>query len=134
MRITVNIKAAPKPKKLISIPQLKKKVQNAVNKYVRERDKDLPCISCGKWADTWHAGHYWPQGSNGGLRYNLDNLHKQCVSCNLFKHGNQGEYRFGLIAKIGEKRVRWLEDHRHELKKWKRDELEEIINSTSEPL
>lgn len=118
-----------KTKKQLPLPQLKKKVQNAVNKYVRERDKDLPCISCGKRATTWHAGHYWPMGSNGALRYNLDGLNKQCVSCNLFKHGNQGEYRFGLIAKIGEDRVSELDKHRHDIKKWNRIELQEILDN-----
>jgi len=68
-------------------------------------------------------------GSNGALRYNLDGLNKQCVSCNLFKHGNQGEYRFGLIAKIGEDRVSELDKHRHDIKKWNRIELQEILDN-----
>lgn len=109
-----------------TIAQLKKSVQTKVNKYIRERDKDLPCISCGKYVPNKEAGHYIAQGSSGYFRYNLDNLHGQCKNCNHFLHANLVEYRIALVQKIGIKRVEWLEEHRHDTKKWTREELEEI--------
>lgn len=113
----------------LSIPQLKKKVQRAVNAYVRERDKELPCISCQRFANNYDAGHYINQGSSGALRYNLDNIHKQCsFNCNRSLSGNKIEYRINLVKKIGVDRVEWLEDHRHDVKKWRREELEEILD------
>lgn len=123
------LKIKNKEKKAPRLSDLKKVVQRKVNAYVRERDKDLPCISCGKWSDNWHCGHYIAQGSSGALRYNLDNLSKQCAGCNLFKHGALIDYRIGLIKKIGVKRVEWLENHRKDIKKWTREELQEILDS-----
>jgi len=54
-------------------------------------------------------------------------VHKQCVSCNRFKHGNLIEYRINLVKKIGIKKVEWLEEHRKDVKRWTREELEEIL-------
>lgn len=86
------------------------------NAYVRKRDKDLPCISCGCLkANKWDAGHFWAAGNYSFLRFNEDNVHKQCSNnCNIHKSGNQAEYRINLIKKIGAERVQWLDDHRHD--------------------
>jgi hypothetical protein len=126
-RLTEKQKTLTKKKKEPNIADLKKSVQRLVNTYVRERDKDLPCISCGKWSDKYDAGHYINQGSSGFLRYNLDNLHKQCsFQCNHNLSGNKIEYRIALVKKIGVERVEWLEAHRKDVKKWTREELETL--------
>lgn len=113
----------------MTLPKLKKKVQTKFNAWIRERDRGKPCIACGKHSDNMHASHFWPMGSYGCLRYNKDNVNSCCAACNLFKRGNLNEYRIGLIKKIGEERVQWLEDNRQVLKKWTRPELEEILKS-----
>jgi hypothetical protein len=107
---------------------LKKKVQREVNAYVRLRDTNDPCISCQKFVMMANvdAGHYISQGSSGALRYNLDNIHKQCVACNRYNHGALVDYGIHLREKIVEERVKWLEDHRKDNKKWTREELEAI--------
>ena len=88
-----------------------KKAQAAFNAYIRERDKDLPCISCGRHHDgQYHAGHYIPTGRSSMLRFNEDNCHKQCSVCNNYKSGNLVNYRIGLIAKIGLPAVEALEN------------------------
>lgn len=107
------------------LPKLLKKVQVRVNKFIRERDKDKGCISCrGK---VTQAGHYIAQGSSSFLRFNEDNIHGQCAGCNTFKSGNLIEYRIELINRIGEDRIKWLEDNRRTVKRWKRYELEELL-------
>lgn len=116
-----------KTKVVMSLAQLKKKVQRVVNAYVRKRDENEPCISCRKWSETWDAGHYLAMGSNSLLRFEPDNIHKQCISCNRFKHGNLIEYRIQLRKKIGWQRLEDLEEKRHMTKKWTRDELLGII-------
>lgn len=123
--------------KLMSLPELKRKVQKEVNAYVRLRDQNEPCISCGTMNATWQAGHFIAQGSSGALRFNLDNIHKQCVTCNLYKHANLLEYRINLIEKwkhsaLKCNTVEWLEEHRHDVKKWTREELEEIRRNIKE--
>ena len=90
--------------------QLAKEAQAAFNKYVRLRDKDLPCISCGRHHQgQYHAGHYRSVGSSPHLRFNLWNNHKQCSACNNHLSGNLINYRMNLIKKIGQEKVDWIE-------------------------
>jgi hypothetical protein len=63
-----------------------------------------------------HAGHYLPKGSNGNLRWNEDNCHKQCATCNNHLSGNLLQYRKTLVKKIGIDKVEWLEGP-HEIAK-----------------
>lgn len=118
-----------KKQTVIRISDLKKQVQRVFNKYIRLRDKDLPCISCQKRVESGDCGHYIAQGSSGFLRYNEDNCNFQCQGCNRFKHGDLINYRIGLIAKIGEKRVKWLEENRFKSHKWSREELENLLTT-----
>lgn len=93
--------------------------QAVVNRYVRLRDKDLPCISCGRHHDgQYHAGHYLSVGASPELRFSVDegNLHKQCAPCNNHLSGNIVKYRLALIEKIGLERVEWLEGPHEPLK------------------
>jgi hypothetical protein len=86
------------------------RAQQAVNNYIRLRDAGQGCISCGIYYSTvWQAGHFISVGANRTIRYNEDNIHLQCVVCNLNMGGNVGPYRPRLIAKIGAKTVEWLE-------------------------
>ncbi|MDE2473121.1 MAG: recombination protein NinG, partial [Bradyrhizobium sp.] len=87
-----------------------KDAQASFNAFIRERDKDLPCISCGRFhPGSWDAGHYRSVGAAPAIRFHEDNCHRQCVPCNQHKSGNAIEYRLGLIARIGQQRVEWLE-------------------------
>ncbi|GLY59679.1 bacteriophage lambda NinG family protein [Pectobacterium carotovorum subsp. carotovorum] len=100
--------------------------QRAVNDYIRERDKDLPCISCGTWQTVqWEAGHYRTRKSAPQIRYNEDNIAKQCHRCNVELSGNQQQYRINLVAKIGEQRVIAL-DHDNTIHRYTREELESL--------
>src|SRR3954468_4490237 len=75
-------------------------VQKAVNAYVRERDKGLPCISCETpWEPAFQAGHFRSRGACPELRFDLDNIHGQCVRCNMHLSGNLLGYRQGLISR-----------------------------------
>lgn len=96
--------------------------QEAVNRYVRLRDASLPCISCGTSSAAWDAGHYRSAGACPELRFDLDNIHKQCVRCNQHLSGNLIAYRVGLLARIGPERLAALEGP-HPARKWTRDEL-----------
>jgi hypothetical protein len=79
-----------------------KDTQVVFNKYIRLRDQDDGCISCGsKSAFSYHAGHYRSIGSAGHLRFNELNCHRQCSACNTHLSGNLIRYRLGLIRKIG---------------------------------
>lgn len=87
-------------------------LQVVFNKYIRLRDKDLPCISCGRHHEgQYHAGHYRSVGSSPELRFNENNVHKQCAPCNTHLHGNIVEYRKRLVKKIGLEEVTLLENY-----------------------
>lgn len=90
---------------------LKKIAQKVCNTYIRLRDKDEPCISCGYNGNErqWHAGHYKPSGGFSALRFSELNIHKQCSICNNHLSGNLVLYRENLIKKIGIKEVEKLE-------------------------
>jgi len=103
-----------------------KKAQEAFNKFIRLRDKVLPCISCGRMHQgQWHAGHYRTTKAAPQLRFNEDNVHKQCQPCNSHLSGNITEYRINLTMKIGSEKVEVLETN-NQLKKWSVEELHEI--------
>ena len=89
-----------------------KEAQAAFNRYIRERDYDRPCISCGTTSvgiRGWHAGHFRTTKAASQLRYNCWNVNKQCPQCNLHDSGNIASYREGLVQKIGTGRVEQLE-------------------------
>lgn len=94
-----------------------KETQAEFNKYIRARDHDQPCVSCGRHHDgQYHAGHYLSTGSNPELRFNEINCHKQCAPCNNHLSGNIPNYRPALIDKIGLPLVEWLEGPHKPLK------------------
>ena len=86
-------------------PQLVKVAQTAFNAFVRARDADKPCISCGKTPSTetnqTDASHYRSVGSAPNMRFVEENCHASCKHCNQFLAGNHVEYRKGLIERIG---------------------------------
>jgi len=87
-----------------------KEAQIEFNRYIRERDSALPCISCGRFhAGSYDAGHYRSIGAAPQLRFHEDNCWKQCVPCNQHKSGNSVEYRIRLVERIGVERVEALE-------------------------
>lgn len=87
-----------------------REAQAAFNAFIRARDHDQPCISCGRFHDgSWDAGHYRSVGAAPALRFDENNVHKQCVPCNQHKGGNVVEYRIRLVEKIGRIAVEWLE-------------------------
>ena len=99
-----------------------KQAQQAFNEFIRYRDRDLPCISCGRHHDgQYHAGHFRTTGANPELRFDEDNCHKQCSVCNNHLSGNLINYRPALILKIGQACFDALMGQ-HELPKWGRDD------------
>ncbi|MBD2816634.1 recombination protein NinG [Xenorhabdus sp. Flor] len=100
--------------------------QQSVNAYVRERDRDLPCISCGTPVSAqWDAGHYRTTAAAPQLRFDEHNIHKQCIVCNQHKSGNLVPYRVELIRRIGLERVEVIESN-HDRHRWTIEECKAI--------
>lgn len=103
-----------------TISSLKKKADIVFSKWIRARDK--ACFTCGS-RENLQCGHFISRGKNI-TRYDEENCHAQCVSCNIFKNGNYPVYAMML----GEKMVRKLVAKSYLLHQFKREELEKIIS------
>jgi len=109
-----------------------KEAQSAFNAFIRERDRDQPCISCGVFSPggdprggVWDCGHYRSVGANPELRFEPLNAHKQCKRCNRDRSGNVVEYRIRLRDRIGDEALEWLEGP-HEPKKYTIKDIKQI--------
>jgi hypothetical protein len=87
--------------------------QITFNTFIRLRDKNFPCISCGRFdVEEFHCGHYIPSTFQYH-RFNEFNCNKQCSQCNTHLRGNLIAYRINLIKKIGLEEVEYLENSRY---------------------
>jgi hypothetical protein len=118
----INKDVRERKEKLKTTSDYLKELQVVFNQWIRLRDKDLPCISCGKFNGSEQAGHYMSVGGCPELRFNEDNVHGQCIRCNMYLHANLIPYRQNLIKKIGISSVEWLESN-HEPKHYNKAEL-----------
>lgn len=99
-------------------------------KWIRLRDKDQPCISCGcTTAKQWDAGHFLKAELFSGLIFNEFNVFRQCSSCNNYLSGNELMYRKGLIKRIGVEKVEELESMADSMRihKYSNEELQSIV-------
>lgn len=118
---------------LKTIPDLIKEAQREFNAFIRERDKDKPCICCGEPLSRGHqgtggefdCGHWRSVGSASHLRFDERNAHGQRKVCNRYGAGRAVEYRVGLIDRLGASVVEALEAD-NTPHKWTREELIEI--------
>jgi hypothetical protein len=126
--------------RLKSVGDYTKEAQTEFNRFIRERDKDQPCICCGSYGSDedwltggkWDAGHFLSRGAYPELRFDEDNCHKQLKTCNggSGKYAAKGRtvaqgYRERLIQKIGQERVDRLEGP-HEPKRYTVEDLKAI--------
>lgn len=87
-----------------------REAQTAVNAFIRLRDADMPCVSCGRHHQgQYHAGHFLSRGARPELRFVESNIHKQCAPCNVHLSGNSVLFRKALLQKIGVDEVERLE-------------------------
>lgn len=108
--------------------QLSREAQSWVNRYVRLRDADKPCISCGRqanWSGQWHASHFRSIGSNSALRFHLWNVHKACSICNNHLSGNIREYAKRLPDRIGKDRFDFV-DSDNSVRRYSKEYLRKI--------
>ena len=95
-------------KKPLTTARLKIKAQEIFRKFIRERDKDKPCVSCGKYV-ALQCGHFYSGGHYSQLYFDEDNSNGQCLRCNYHLSGNLIPYRIELLKRIGKERVEMLD-------------------------
>lgn len=99
--------------------------------YIRLRDRDKPCVSCGTvTTDLWDGGHYFKAEIYSEITFNENNCHKQCRRCNKYLDGNEAMYRIGIEKRIGTEAFKELErlalECKHKPHNWTRDDLTKI--------
>lgn len=112
--------------KLKTIGEYKADARKSFQKWIRLRDSDKPCISCGSTqADTFDGGHFYKAEVYSGLIFNENNCHKQCRKCNRFMNGNELNFRKGLIERYGIDFVNNLDNicDANRVKKYTKEEL-----------
>lgn len=108
-----------------------KQAQIVFNTFIRNRDGNSSCISCGVEfgasvvGGAFDCGHYLSRGAKPHHRFNEHNAHAQCKKCNRYLSGNVANYRIGIIKKIGLHAVEKLEED-NEPKHWTIDDLKAI--------
>ena len=97
-----------KPAKKISRSKLIKKLDIIFSKYIRVKNADkhgfCTCVTCKKkfhWKSI-QAGHFMSR-KHYSTRWNENNVHPQCVGCNMFKQGEQYKYSVFLGPELAEK-------------------------------
>lgn len=104
--------------RLKGVSEWQKEAQAAFNRYIRWRDYEKDCVSCGgglqhsgnyMTGSAVDASHYRSRGAASHLKFNVFNVHSACTRCNRQLSGNAVEYRIRLIRRIGIERVERLE-------------------------
>jgi len=121
--------------KKVTLSKIKKKYWEKLSRKVKEihsnGEGNCICFTCGSplkiGTSNCQAGHCYPQGAYPALRWNLDNIRPQCFNCNVIHHGRIHEFKEKLIEEIGEERVNWLHEHRHDQLKLSVKDYEQMI-------
>ena len=85
--------------------------------YIRVRDQNLGCISCGKALELgkFDAGHYMESGNFSFTRYHELNIHGQCEHCNRYKGAALISYDKNLRLKLGDEKVDWIHENKNKV-------------------
>ena len=111
-----------------SMDSLIQEARKPFQQFIRLRDINRLCISCGRDSETWDGGHFYKAELYSGLIFDEDNVHKQCKYCNKYLGGNETGFRAGLEKRYGREFVEDLDRRAIFRKNYKftREELNEI--------
>jgi len=90
-------------RKNATLKSTKKRADEALSKFIRNRDTPGLCITCNQAItfDNSDAGHFISR-NHEAVRYDKQNVHAQCRKCNRFNSGNQYEHGQAIDKKYGE--------------------------------
>lgn len=111
----------------LSLNKLHKKLWNLISKYVRITEGK--CYTCGVVKDyrEMDCGHFLHKAKNSKLAYERKLLHCQCSRCNRYLSGNLLEYTIRMIKDYGLPQAEKWKQESNKIYKWKREELEKLI-------
>lgn len=124
-------KTRPRRVRKTPLATLKRKLWALFSAYVKERDGNT-CFSCGASGlegHGWHAGHLFPAGAHGIIRYEPKNVHSQCYRCNINLGGNGAAYTARFIDRYSFEEFKRLSALSRELRQWRAPEVQELIDA-----
>ena len=117
--------AQPKKKKVKKLTVTK--VQDAVNKAIRERDGQ--CInSDGSCCGRLEASHFFGKGGNGGLRFYPMNIHGQCSKHHFDHHQRNPLCYVRWMQENCPEELEWMETARKRVVKYSQPVLRDILS------
>jgi len=124
---------AAKKKKKKSRSKLKKEAWDLLSKIIRLKYADdngnCSCVSCGAtrhWSQL-QAGHFIPKAKGNSVYFLEENIHPQCVHCNMFQDGNLTPYTLFMIDTYGRDEVERLQNVAKEKLKISSNDYEDMI-------
>lgn len=112
------------------------RAQSLINKYARlrdERQRGHICCTCnGK--GKMDGGHFLPVLTHKSIRFNVNQIHQQCVKCNQHNSGMRHEYKIFMINKYGLEYVEQLEASKGALKSYSIEYLQRLIKITNKKI
>lgn len=113
-------KSKPKPEDKKKRHSAKLAAVIAFGRYIRTRDKDKPCVCCGKpLGINFQCGHYFSGGGHSSVMFDEMNAHAQRYECNNYLAGNITDgYTEGIISRIGEDEFTLLRERAYTEKKY----------------
>jgi hypothetical protein len=117
--------------KLKTLGDYEKEAKKEFQKWIRLRDKDLPCQAClTPFSNEWHGSHLFKAEIYSGVIFDERNVWKCCKKCNVFLGGNELQFRANLERRFGKEWVDKLQADANETrnKRFTKTELLEIKN------
>jgi len=119
------------PKK-VSRKNLVKRLDNIFSQYIRLRNANAQgiaeCYTCGvkkNWKQL-QCGHFQSR-KHYGTRFDETNCQVQCVSCNVYKYGEQYKFGVRLDKDFGQGTAESLHAKAIKITKYSNNDLQELI-------
>ena len=112
---------------MTDIQKAKKKLDIAFSILIRERDKDLPCITCGASGRQMDAGHFRRRECMS-TRWDYKNCNSQCSKCNRFESRGY-EYGINLDKRWGKGTAKELFHLSMKMKNWTAEEINQLTDA-----
>ena len=124
-----------------TLRSLVKKADSIFSEWVRRSACDkggtVECVTCRKlmhWKGNGAQAGHFVKRQHMAVRYDPRNVHVQCVRCNKWRNGEEGEYGHYIIGLYGVEAHQELMALKRTIKKFTRADLESIIENYQQKL
>lgn len=132
-RYLASAREVSKRRKPAAIPILVKKAWTLYSQWIRlayaDQDGRCQCVTCRRrffWDRGIQAGHYIH--NRAAVKFELRNVHPQCRQCNGYAGGSPRQYARYLVGRYGAGVLDELDRLARRPFRWRRDELERMID------